>query len=255
MLVRRRKITGRGGAKTVRRLAVAFGALLPLAPAWAEDQALAPARAGNGTVVHLVERSERMVKRDRLVAELRVEADDPDPARLQAEINRRMAAALEVAKAVAGISLTTGSYGVYQQPVSPPTDRAQLRWHGAQSLQLRSTDAGALLALIGMLQQKGLVLSSLAYELTPEAARAMEDELTKEALARLRQRAGRIADDLGMSIDRLRNLDVGNADGTQPIARPFAVRAAGAAPAPVAEPGDVTVSLSVSADVLLAPRR
>ena len=190
-----RKIIGRGATATARRVTPALCAMLLAVPTWAQTPGAVPPRDDSATVLRLVERSERMVKRDRLMAELRVEASDADPARLQAEINRRMAAALERAKATATVTVTTGGYHVYQQPPGPPVpDRAGAhppppRWQGMQSLLLQSRDAGALLALAGTLQQQGLVLSSLAYELTPEAARAVEDELTEEALARLRQRA------------------------------------------------------------------
>ncbi len=224
-----------------------------LLPALASAQTAAPAaHEENATVLHLTERGERMVARDRLTADLRVEASDGDPARLQAEINRRMSAALEQAKAVAAVTVATGGYSVYQQQSG---SQAPVRWHGSQSLLLASRDPMPLLALAGALQQQGLVLSSLGYELTPEAARSVEDELTSEALSRLRQRAERIAGALGMSVRGLRNVQVGNAEGARP--QSYAMRAYEkmAAPAPVAEPGTATVSVSVSAEVLLAPRR
>lgn len=242
------------------RMMLALSAVVLATPAWAQAPSSTPPSDG-ATVLHLAERSERMVKRDRLAAELRVEKSDADPARLQAEINRRMAMAVERAKATAAVTVSTGGYQVYEQvPSSPALDRGSAkpppRWQGMQSLLLQSRDAGALLALAGALQQQGLVLSSLAYELTPEAARAVEDELTKEALARLRQRAERVADDLGMTVARIRDLQIGNAEGAQPMPRAFlASPSRAAAPAPVAEAGDATVSVSVSGEVLLAPRR
>ncbi len=193
-----------------------------------------------------------MVQRDRLTASLRVEANDADPARLQAEINRRMAAALDRAKAVAAVSVATGGYSVYEEQAKAGV---AARWHGQQSLSLSARDAAPLLALAGALQQEGLVLSSLGYVLTPEAARAVEDELTNEALSRLRDRAARIAGALGMGVERLRDVQVGNADGTAPVPYQIRARAVAAAPPPVAEPGDAVVSVSISAEVLLAPRR
>ncbi len=231
-------------------LTVATAALLPaLAPAQTPTP---PERDENVTVLHLTERGERMVKRDRLIAELRVEADDPDPARIQAEINRRMAAALGQAKAVSAVAASTGGYSVYQQQ---QTSRARVQWHGSQSLLLASRDATPLLALTGTLQQEGLILSSLGYALTPEAARSVEDELTSEALSRLRERAERIAGVLGLSVGRWRNVQVGNADGARPLSYAVQPYEKMAAPAPVAQPGDATVSVSVTAEVLLSPRR
>ncbi|HEX7968270.1 MAG TPA: SIMPL domain-containing protein [Stellaceae bacterium] len=230
---------------------LAFSAALLPALAQAQTVAPPPKRDENGTVLHLTERSERMVKRDRLTADLRVEASDADPARLQAEINRRMAAALDHAKSVAAVTVATGGYSVYQQQASP---QAPARWHGMQSLLLASRDAAPLLPLAGALQQQGLALYSLGYELTPEAARSVEDELTSQALSRLRERAERIAGALGMTVERLRDVQVGNADGTPPMPHPMQYKAMAAA-SPVAEPGDAAVSVSVSAEVLLAPRR
>jgi predicted secreted protein len=253
MFERSPKITGAAAAACAAMLAL--GVTTPAPAAWAQAAGAAPSDS-NATVLHLVERGERMVKRDRLAAELRVEACDADPARLQAEINRRMATALASAKAIAAITVTTGGYHVYPLAADGAGANANPRWQGTQSLLLQSRDAAALLNLLGTLQQQGLLLSSLTYELTPEAARAVEDELTKEALVRLRQRAERVADDLGMTVARIRDLQIGNAEGAQPTPRAFlASRSRDAAPAPVAEAGDATVSVSVSGEVLLAPRR
>jgi len=210
----------------------------------------AEAPADGGTVLHLREEAQRPVARDQLRAVLRVEGSDSDAARLQAEIDRRLAAAVARAKSVAGVSLFTAGYAVYEQHAKdqPP------QWHGSAGLTLTAQDSAPLLALLGELQQSGLLMSALAYELTPEAARRVEDELTAEALDRLRQRAERVAGDLGLAVLRLRDLRVGNAAGTQPVPRLFAA-AAGAAPAPVAEPGEATVTVSVDAEVELGPKR
>jgi uncharacterized protein YggE len=125
------------------------------------------------------------------------------------------------------------------------------------SLTLTAGKAEPLLALVGTLQQSGLLLSSLDYELTPEAARMAEDDLTSEALARLRRRADLVAQSLGLVVERIRDLRLGNAAGTQPVPRPFMAAgiAQGAAPPPIAEPGEATVTVSVDADVQLGPKR
>ncbi|HZB91436.1 MAG TPA: SIMPL domain-containing protein [Stellaceae bacterium] len=225
-------------------------ALLPLAAPAAD--APAPNAAGAVTLLHLSDTATRQVVRDRLHAVLRVEAADADPAKLQAEINRRLAAAVARAKGVAGVSLFTGGYQVFaERPRSAP-----VRWHGAASLSLTAAEAPPLLALVGQLQQSDLVVSSLAYELSPEATRSAEDALTTEALARLRQRAERVAASLGLAVLGIRDLRVGNAVAPPPMPRVFMASAAlsSSAPAPVAEPGEATVSVSVDADIALGPR-
>jgi uncharacterized protein len=228
--------------------------------AFAAPPALAQAPAAplpeNATLLHLSEPAQRLVPRDQLRAVLRVEAVDADAAKLQAEIDRRLAAALAKAKSVTTLRLETGGYSVY--PESGPSIVSKARsdqWRGSASLSLIGLDPAPLLAVVGELQKAGLVLSSLAYELTPAAARAVEGELTDEALSRLQERAQKIAATLGMSVERLRDLHVGNAIGTQPGPRLFADKMVTAsAPPPVAEPGEATVTVSVDADIVLMPK-
>jgi uncharacterized protein len=231
--------------------AVAVALLFLSLPAGAAETAGAVPR--DATMLHLSEQAQRQVPRDRLVAALRVEGADADAARLQSDINQRLAASVARAKAVAGVTLTTGGYYVYQD--RPKEGPAQ--WRGSASLALDSKEAAPLLALVGALQHSGLVLSSLGYELSPEATRAVEDELTAEALARLRQRAQRVAQGLGLSVVRISDLHLGNAGGTPPVPRMFAavMQAGMSAAPPVAEPGEATVSVTVEADIELRPKR
>src|SRR5207237_6790647 len=121
-----------------------------------------------------------------------------------------------------------------------------------QSLSLVDQDFAELLALVGDLQNDGLAVSSLAFELSPEAARAAQDELTNEALNRLRERSERIAMELHLSFQRYRDIRVGNVGGERPV--PMRAMAAAAPPAPpVGEAGDAIVQVSVDADVVLVP--
>jgi predicted secreted protein len=121
---------------------------------------------------------------------------------------------------------------------------------------LAGGDFAAVLGLAGDLQGAGLTMSGIAFELAPETARAAEDELTSEALTRLRQRAERIASDLQLTLVRLRDVRVGNAGADQPRPRTMSAmaRASGEAmPPPVAEAGDATVQVSVEAEIVLGP--
>ena len=237
----------------MKRCAAALILALAAGPALAQVPGAAPPE--NATVLHLTEQAQRLVTRDQLRAELRAEAADADPAKLQAEINRHMTAALARAKAVAGVAVETGGYSVYPEQRSGPSSAPRaLSWHGSATLSLAAHDAAPLLALVGGLQQDGLVISALGYELTPAAAKAVEDELTDEALGRVKARAERIAASLGLVVLRIRDLRVGNAGGAQPLPRFRAEAALASSAPPVAEPGQATVSVSVDADVVLTPR-
>ena len=111
--------------------------LLAVAPALAEDKAL----------LQLGESAERLVTQNRRRAHLRVELGGNDPRALQGQVNQKMAAALDRAKAVAAVKAETQGHYVYEDK----TLKRGQRWWGSQSLGLTSSDSGALLALVGQL--------------------------------------------------------------------------------------------------------
>jgi predicted secreted protein len=235
----------------MRRLAPFALALLLAAPA-ARAAEPEPAATTTGTVLRLAETAERIVRRDRLRAELRVDVTGPNPRAVQAEINRRMNAAVERVRQQPTVKSETGAHSVWEE--RPPN--AAPRWRGMQSLILQGRESADLLALVGELQGDGLAVSGMQHELAPEVAGRLEDELTKAALDRLRERAEKVAETMGLAIVRWKDLRVGNADGAGRPRPPVPLRAAMAAeqmPTPVAEAGEATVRLTVEADVVLEP--
>jgi uncharacterized protein len=200
------------------------------------------------TVLHLSQTAERSVLRDVLRIELRVEETAADPLAIQSVINRRMAAALDRAHQVQGVRVETGSYEVGEErPQSGPS-----RWRGTQSLILTSKAADAALKLAGALQSDGLLMSSIVYEVSSETLRGAEEDLTAEALAALDRRAESIANRMHLALLRYRDLRVGNAEtGGRPMPRYAAMAAA----APVAEPGEATIRVTIEAELLLAASR
>ena len=200
------------------------------------------------TVLHLSQTAERNMLRDLLRIELRVEETGADPLAIQSGINSRMAAALDRAHKVQGVRVETGSYSVGEErPQSGPS-----RWRGTQALILTGKDADATLKLAGVLQSDGLLMSSLGYEASPEIVRGAEEDLTAEALAALDRRAASIADRMHLAVRGYRDVHVGNAEtGGRPIPR----FAAAAMAAPVAEPGESTIRVTIEAELMLAPTR
>jgi len=199
------------------------------------------------TVLHLSQTAERIVTRDLLRVELRVEETAADAASVQAAINRRMAAALDRARQVQGIRVETGSYNVGEER----PQNASARWRGGQSLILIGQDADSLLKLAGALQSNGLSTSSLAYQVSPETVRGTEEDLTAEALAALDHRAASIADRMHLAVLRYRDLRVGNAE----TAGPPGPRLTAMAAAPVAEAGEAVIRVTIEAELLLGPPR
>ena len=227
--------------------AVGTGFLVALA--FISGAALAQVTDQQTTILHLSQTAERSVLRDLLRIELRVEETGADPLAIQSTINRRMAAALDRAHLVQGVRVETGSYAVGEErPQGAPP-----RWRGSQSLSMTSKAADAALKLAGTLQSDGLLMSSIAYEVSPEALRGAEEDLTAEGLAALDRRAGSIADRMHLALLRYRDLRVGNAEtGGRPVPR-FAAMATMAAP--VAEPGEATIRVTIEAELLLAAPR
>jgi predicted secreted protein len=209
------------------------------------------------TTVSLSESAQREIRRDRLRVQLRIEQTGTDATRVQNEINRRMAAALEKARpfAGAGLRLESGGYYVHQERLQDQS----ARWRGAQTLTLVGTDAAALLPLAGQLQQDGFVASGMDWELSSEARRTAEDALTGEALERLRARSRFVAEAMGADFLRFDKVNVGTSLERPPIAMraaaPMAAAAGGPASVPIAsEPGLELVQVGVQAEILVKPQ-
>ena len=237
-----------------RSLAAAFLVLAAALPAAAQ-----PTRADDGlTIVALTESAQRDVARDRLRLQLRVEQTGSDATRVQGEINRRMALALEKARAAAEggrLRVETGGYWVYQER---PQD-APARWRGAQTLTLVGNDTAALLPLAALLQQEGFLMSQMGWELSNDARRKHEDELTTEAIERLRARSELIARAMNGGLVRFSKISVGSVGGERPPsmamrAAPAPMAAGAAAAVPIAaEPGIEQVQVNVQAEILVKP--
>jgi predicted secreted protein len=226
-------------------LGLALAALLSM-PVGAAD-----APPPSETVARLSDSAQRLVVQDRLRAVLRVELGDPDPRQVQGEVNRRMAAAVAKAKDVAGVAVETGRYYVYEerQPNRPR------RWVGTQTLTLLATEATPVLSLVGQLQADGLLASNLAYELSPELRRRIERELIPDAVGRVREKVEALAQAMSLKTVRYIEIKLRDGGGTPMMrAMPMMAQASAerAAAPPTAEPGDVTVSVLIEADVALS---
>ena len=234
------------------RIALAFASLLSALPVVvrAADEPPPPAAA---TILHLSERAARQVPRDELVLQLRVEATAKTAGDAQAEINRRMPAALDAAKKVPAVKAETPTMNVFElrEKGKPPV------WKATETLQLRSKDFGAALELLGKLEEQGLLVSAMNFDVSREALKSVEDALTAEALKRLRGRADAIAGDMGLAVDHVRSVQIG--DAGEPGPRPFEYamvrQRVAASPPPAAEAGEAPVSVAVSAEIWLMPKR
>jgi len=192
------------------------------------------------------------VPNDRMLAWLRAEADNADPAAAANAINSRMAKALGRAKATKGVDAATSGYSSFQvtEKNQPP------RWRVAQTLKLESSDFAALSALVSQLQgDGGLVVDGTQFSVSDAARKEAEDSLTQQAIKAWQARATEAARGFGFDGWRVGKVAIqsGDAFRPQPVMRAMAFDAK---TAPVAvEAGNSEVTVTVSGDALLdAPR-
>jgi predicted secreted protein len=202
------------------------------------------------TRLYLQESASREVEQNVLVATVQAHAEAASPADAQAAVNRAMAAAVERVQAEAAIRPATGSYSVYEHR---DRDNRPVGWVADQDLRLTSKDPAALLELAGSLQEMGLNLVSLGWQVDDETRRKVQDELTIQAIATLRQRAQAIAASVDMQVANIDTLRVGAAlEGPRPM---MAMRAEAMDMAPpTALPDLETVQSHVEAEITLTPR-
>ena len=69
----------------------------------------------------------------------------------------------------------------------------RMGWTAQQTLEVRGKDGEPVLSLVGKLQNEGLAISSLEWQLSPELGREARDAAMVKALQALRVRADKAA--------------------------------------------------------------
>jgi predicted secreted protein len=211
----------------------------------------APAAAQPETLLRLSETAERSVRADQLVAVLRAQATGGSAAAVQEQVNRTIAAALERARAVQGVTISTGSYWTYR------SGERRDQWQASQEVRLTAIEAApALLELVGALQGQGLTVSRLSYEVSRPVQKREREAVTAEALVGLKERAERLAEVMGMRFAGFREVRVdAGRFARPPMPAPMMAASADAARTPpTAEPADVPIAATVEGDAILHPR-
>ncbi len=180
---------------------------------------------------------------DLLEATLAAERSGPDPAAVQQHVNAAIASAVHAATTVPGVEPRILGYDVLEN------DKHQ--WTASSRLALRSADSVHLLDLVGRLQSTGLILESLAWQLSPALHDREQAEATRNALTTLVRRAGDAASALGLHVDHLAEIRISGSGDFNP--RPLGVMRALTAIAPSAPAAPLSVEVTASGTVLLRP--
>lgn len=209
------------------------------------------------SLLHISATETREVDQDLLIATLRIEVEDESNKVVQNKINIAMKAALDSAKSYKDVKAITRGYNVYQYDVNRGhKDRAsRMVWKGSQTVQLKSKNTEDLLELAGKIQGAGFVMGALSYTLSPEVAAQVQDEMLEAALTKLKSRAQRAAKALGKSKAELKEINTqGNSNAVRPVyarAEMMTMSAKSDMAAPVASPGETTITMNVTAKALL----
>lgn len=212
----------------------------------------APAARAQETLLRLSETAERSVRADQLVAVLRAQAAGGSAAAVQEQVNRAVAQALERARAVPGVTVSTGTYWTWRG------GERREQWQAGQEIRLTAIEAApALLELVGALQGQGLGVIRLSYEVSRPLQAREREEVTAEALAGLKARAERLAAVMGMSFAGFREVRVdAGRFARPPVPAPMMAAASpeAARTPPSAEPAELPISATVEGDAILRPR-
>lgn len=241
---------------------LAFLLILPAARPRAQDLNTLLDIPEGATLISLSATERVEVDQDLLISQLSYESENASSANLQDEINKVMKKAVEEAKKVESVKVSTQSYQVYPYDFNPDPRNSdpkkfQRKWRGSQSLMLKGKNPDELLAVVGKLQELGMNTTALYYTVSPELMEDTQNALLEAALKKLKTKAERTASALGKTkADLLNvNVDVGGympapmMRGAVMMKADMAMESAGAAP--VAEAGQSDITLTVNAQALV----
>ena len=200
------------------RAAVLAGLMSAVSPAFTAE----PSQP-RYNVVEFQAEAQREIQNDLLNATLYVELNDASAAALADAINKRVNDALRVAKEYKAVRVRSGDNRTF--PVYSKANTLQ-GWRGRGEIRIESKDFEAASALIAKLQSS-MQLAGVGFSVSPETRRAVEDELTVEAISAFKARAEVVKNSLSGKGYKLVRLSVNT--GQQPPQPRFGMARAAAA--------------------------
>lgn len=184
------------------------------------------------------------VARDKMIVTLYTESQNPDPAKLAADITTTMNQALGQAREVKAVTLRQGSRNSY--PIYDSKNQKITGWRERAELRLESADFPALSKLTGELLNT-LKMQNMEFAIADTTRRSSEDALLKDAVSAFKARAQLATDALGGKGYKIVNLNFNTNGYPQPYARGGMMMKAAmmdSAPTPEVEAGTSQVSMS-----------
>lgn len=197
------------------------------------------------------------VPRDLVSITLSTSREGTDANAVQAQLKQALDAALAVARSAARpgqVEVQTGNFSLYPRYTAATAGgrQSQAGWQGSAELVVEGKDTAAVGALVGRITT--MTVARVGYRLSPEASRRAEAEITAEAIARFRARAGEYAKQFGHAGYVVREVTVSAAEaGFRPMPMAMGRMSPAAAPSggePLSiEPGKESVTVTVNGTV------
>jgi len=239
----------------MRKIAILSAAVLLVAVAVIGCAAASPLDFGSDRVIHASGNGNVIGTPDRAQVSLAIETENPDVKIAQQDNAVRMTQVIDalVAAGIPKEALKTTGYTIY--PVytdsKSPLDQKNRSYRVTNTLTVTLHDVGKTGDAIDIAVANGInQASSIQFMLSDEQAQVLRTEALKKAVARARADADTVASALGVRVTGIRDVDISS--GYTPVL--YENYLAGdmmkaAAPTPI-QPGDVTVSATVSVNYL-----
>ncbi len=197
--------------------------------------------------VHLSASAGESMENDIVVAILYAQSQSHDVARASNEVNQRITAGLKIAKKRQGVKVQTLEYNT--APVYK-SGKPSGMWQVRQAMRLQSDDVQTLSELLGELQNT-LALRSLDYQLSLAKRKAVEEQLTRQAIQAFKTRAQLVTEAWGSNRYRLVEMSVSDSGGVPPRPRYRAAEMSLDRAAPTIDAGEQHVTVSIQGTIEL----
>ena len=190
------------------------------------------------------------VTKDVLAVTFSTTKDGADANAVQAQLKQALDAALAEAKKAARpgqVDVQTGVFSLFPRYTSKGGITG---WQGTAEIIVDGRDMAAIGQLSGRITT--MTVARVAYRLSREAGQKVEAEVTAEAIARYRAKAGEYAKQFGYASYSIREVNVTTTEppqGPMPMARAQTAAMSAPGDALSVEPGKAQVNASVSGTV------
>ena len=200
-------------------------------------------------VVNFQAQASREVSNDIINAVLTIEMTDNDPKKLAESVNEAMGRAIKVAQTYKSVKLKSGDYQTY-----PVYDKNKLiQWRARHELRVESANTEDVTTLIGKLQDS-MQLSRMAFSVSPEARRKIENELITEAITAFKQRAMLISASFNAKTYKIKECNISSGESTfrpEMAVRSLSASMREASVSPAVEPGTSTLTINAAGSIII----